>query len=233
MNNSQKRALRFLPLFLLSLPLAAQITPASQNTPIPYASANQVNTLLGNLEQASQAALADLAKVRVDRWKADSGTKRQSESDVESLARNLQSALPTMIGELRASPEDLAATFKLYHNLDALHDVFRSVAESAGAFGSRSEYQSLANDSDTIDNVRRALADRLQNLASAKESELSRLRAQVKAAQAAPPSPPKKIVVDDTETKKPAKKKPAPKPSTQSQPKPPAQTQPQQPSTPK
>ena len=53
----------------------------------------------------------------------------------------------------------------------------------------------------------------MQSLATAKESELSRLRTQLKAAQAAVPPPvPKKVIVDDTEPpKKPAKKKP-PKP---------------------
>jgi len=227
MNKPYRQNLRLLPLLcVLCLPVAAQIIPASQNTPIPYASVNQVNTLLGNLEQASQTTIGDLAKVRIDRWKTDSGIKRQSQSDMESLARNLQSALPGMINELRSSPEDLAASFKLYHNLDALHDVLRSVAESAGAFGTKSEYQSLANDSDAIDNVRRSLADRLQSLTSAKESELSRLRAQLKAAQAAPTAPAKKIVVDDTETKKPVKKKAKPAQSqTQPAAKPPATPQ--------
>jgi hypothetical protein len=121
----------------------------------------------------------------------------------------------------------LAVTFKVYHNLDALHDVLRSVAENAGAFGSKNEFEALANDADALDKVRRSLADRLQNLAASKEAELGHLRAQLKAAQAAPPPPPKKIVVDDEEKpKKPVKKKPKPaiptspaQPSTQPSPK--------------
>ena len=170
---------------------------------------SQLNTLLANLEQTSQNASADLKALRVDRWKTDGNTKRQEQSDVESLLRNLQNALPGLVNELRNSPEDMAATFKLYHNLDALHDVMRSVAESAGAFGPKSEYQSLAGDAEKLDDVRRSLAERMQTLASSKEAELVRLRAQLKAAQAAPPPPPKKIVVDDTEPpKKAVKKKP-------------------------
>ena len=31
--------------------------------------------------------------------------------------------LPAIIGELRAAPESLVSTFKLYRNLDALYDV--------------------------------------------------------------------------------------------------------------
>lgn len=210
--------MRFLPaLALACLTAAAQgpsaVQPAGQ-VPVSYASVNQLNTMLGNLEQTAQTTTADLGKLRIDRWKADSSAKRQSQGDVESLQRNLESALPGLITELRNSPEDIAATFKLYHNLDALHDVLRSVAENAGAFASRNEYQALANDADAIDTVRRALADRVQNLATSKEAELARLRTQLKAAQAAPPPPPKKIVVDDTEPeKKAAAKKRKPKPA--------------------
>lgn len=206
------KSLRLLAaLILLSSFLAGQVPsdPQSANAPVSYASMSQLNTLLANLEQTSQNASADLKALRVDRWKTDGNTKRQEQSDVESLLRNLQNALPGLVNELRNSPEDMAATFKLYHNLDALHDVMRSVAESAGAFGPKSEYQSLAGDAEKLDDVRRSLAERMQTLASSKEAELVRLRAQLKAAQAAPPPPPKKIVVDDTEPpKKAVKKKP-------------------------
>ena len=43
--------------------------------------------------------------------------------DRESIQRNLQSALPEMISQLSNSPENLAASFKLYRNLDALYYV--------------------------------------------------------------------------------------------------------------
>jgi hypothetical protein len=120
----------------------------------------------------------------------------------------LQSALPETIALLNNSPEDLTASFKLYRNVDALYDVFGSVVESAGAFGSKDEFQSLGNDMTGLETARRAFADRMQKLTTNKEDELTRLRAQVKTLSAGPPPPPKKIVVDDTEPpKKPAKKK--------------------------
>ena len=110
-------------------------------------------------------------------------------------------------------------SFKLYRNLDALYDVFGAVVESAGAFGSKDEFQSLGNDMNGLEHARREFGERMQKLAAAKEVELTRLRAQVKTLSAAPPPPPKKIVVDDTE---PAKKPPAKKKVTK--PKPPATT---------
>jgi hypothetical protein len=112
------------------------------------------------------------------------------------------------LAQLNGSPEDLGASFKLYRNLDALYDVFGSVVESAGAFGSKDEFQSLSHDMTALETARRSFGERMQKLAATKEDELTRLRVQVKTLSAAPPPPPKKIVVDDTEPPaKPVKKK--------------------------
>ena len=206
----------FLPLPLLVAATGAQITPVDQlqvQPPVSYASVSQLNSVLSQLEDASKTAQGDLSKLRIEKWKTDSSNKRQSQSNVDSVQRNLQNALPTIIAELRAAPESLPATFKLYRNLDALYDVFSSVVEVTGAFGGKDEFQSLDNDLSTIEKSRRMLADRMENLAGAKEAELTRLRAAIRA-QAANPPQPKKVIVDDNEpVKKPVKKKPAAKTS--------------------
>jgi hypothetical protein len=203
---------------------------APSGPPVPYTSVSQLNAILAPLQQASEATQADLDKLRIDKWKMDSGYKKQTLANVDSIKRNLQSALPEIIGKLQNSPEDLSATFKLYRNLDALYDVLGSVAESAGAFGSKDEFQSLSNDLNAMERNRRALAERLEGLTTSKEAELSQLRTQVKTLQAAtPPPPPKKIVVDDNEPKKPApKKKSVPKPPKPVTATPTQPTQPQQ-----
>jgi len=201
-----------LPL-LLATATAQVAPPASSAPPVPYASVSQLNLMLSQLEQVAQAAQVDLAKLRIDKWKTDSNTKRGTQADVDSIQRNLQMALPEIIGQLRASPENIAATFKLYRNLDALYDVFGPVVESAGAFGSKDEFQSVQNDVSALERSRRALAERMETLASTKEGELTQLRTQVRDLQTlVPAAPPKKIIVDDTEpAKKPLKKKPATK----------------------
>jgi hypothetical protein len=171
--------------------------------------------MLSQLEQVGQTMQVNLAKLRIDKWKTDSNTKRGTQADLESIQRNLQMAMPEIITQLRASPENLSETFKLYRNLGALYDVFSAVVESAGAFGSKDKYQALQNDFSGLERSRRSLAERMETLASAKEGELTQLRTQVRDLQAAahPPEPPKKVVVDDTEPpKKPAKKKTVPKP---------------------
>jgi len=227
------------PIVLFAV-VAAQVAPSNSPpaaaAPVPYSSVSELNLLLSQLEQTSQAVQLDLAKLRIEKWKTDANTKRGSQADADSIQRNLQNALPEMVGQLRNSPEDLGATFKLYRNLDALYDVFASVVESAGAFGSRDEFQSLQNDFSALERSRHAVADRMETLATNKENEVAKLRVELQNAQAAAatPAPVKKTIVDDTEPEKkpPAKKstvkskKTPPKPAAQPNAAPAGQTPP-------
>jgi hypothetical protein len=189
--------------------------PSAQGAPVSYASMSQLNGLLTQLETTSKAAQTDLTNLRIERWKADAALKKQALGNVDSVVRNLQNALPEIIANLRAAPEDVPATFKLYRNLDALYDVLGGVVEETGAFGSKDDLQALSNDLKAFESTRKALAERLENLAAGKEAEIVRLRADLKTAKAAIPAPPPKITVvdDNAPPKKPAvKKKPAAKP---------------------
>jgi hypothetical protein len=191
---------------------AAPASGGQGGQPVSYASVTQLNGLLAQLETTSKDTQADLVKLRIEHWKADGSYKKQALGKVDSIQRNLQGALPEIVAQLRSAPEDLPTTFKLYRNLDALYDVLGNVAEGAEAFGSKDDVQSLSNDVSGFEGTRKQLAERIENLSSAKEAELVRLRSDLKKAQAAiPVEPPKKIVVDDTEPpKKPAPKKKAP-----------------------
>ncbi len=215
------RSLLFLIMVLASAAAGAQDstgTASAAQLPVAYASVSELNGILTQLQQTAKSMQSDLEKTRIEKWKTDASTKRQTLATVESIQRNLRSALPETIAQLNNSPEDLGASFKLYRNLVVLYDFFGSVVENAGAFGSKDEFQSLSNDMSGLESTRRAFGERMQKLSASKEDELTRLRAQVKKLSAAPPPPPKKIVVDDTEPPKtPAKKKPT-------KPKPPATT---------
>ena len=208
---------------LCFIAMLAPATAGAQDTagaqpPVAYASVSELNGILAQLKQTAQNMQSDLGKTRIEKWKTDGATKRQTLANVESIQRNLQSALPETIAQLNNAPEDLGASFKLYRNLVVLYDYFGSVVESAGAFGSKDEFQSLGNDMAGLESARRAFGERMQKLAASKEAEMTNLRAQVKTLTAAPAPPPplKKIIVDDTEPpKKPAKKKVTkPKPAT-------------------
>jgi hypothetical protein len=193
---------------------SAQANPGAQtaqnSAPVSYASVSQLNGILSQIQDVSKDTQADLDRLHIDRWKTDKTTKAQALTNVESIQRNLQEALPDIIAQLRSAPENLPDTFKLYRNLDALYDVLGNVVELTGAFGPRDDAQSLGNDLNTFEAARRQMAERIETLSTAKESEIVRLRTELKTAQAAIPSePPKKVIVDDTQPppKKPATKK--------------------------
>lgn len=220
LRDKMKRNFLLLPLVVLYVasiataqsgpsPSAPAAAANQSGQPVSYASVSQLNGLLSQLETTSKTTQADLVKLRIEKWKTDGNYKKQALGNVDSIQRNLQTALPEIVGQLRAAPEDLPATFKLYRNLDALYDVIGSVVEGAGAFGSKDDLQSLSNDLNSFETTRKQLAERIENLSTSKEAEITRLRADLKTAQAAiPVAPPKKIVVDDTEPpKKPATKK--------------------------
>jgi hypothetical protein len=199
----------------LALPVAAQVgAPASRSAasarPVasptaPVAGPGNVSPLLAQVQAAARTTTADVSLLNIRKWKVANDTKNDAQTKAESIQRNLTLAMPTILSQVQASPNDFAANFKLYRNLDALYDVLSSLAESVGAFGSKNEFDPLAADLNRIDQARRALGDRLEALASAKDAEIVRLQGQVKTAKTATSAQPKKVIVDDDD-KKPVKK---------------------------
>ena len=198
----------------------------SQNAVPTNLPAADTSAILSRLEEQSQAITQDLGRLRIDKWKADSATKQQANSNALSIQRNLTAALPGMIQQVRANPQSLATNFKLYRNVNALYEVLAILTESAGAFGGNSEYQALGPHVSAIDDIRRNYAEVLENMAAQQDAQLAAARAA--AAQAAtPPPPPQKIIVDDTppppkkappKKKKPTGTAPSSKPANQTAP---------------
>lgn len=194
------------------------LASAAQTTSAPPPPVAAPDPMLSQLERTADSTRLNLARLRIEKWKADSSSRKQSQTHLESLDRNLAQALPALVAQVRSSPDSLAASFKLYRNVNALYEVLATLAESAGAFGPREEYQALATDTSNLDAVRRALADRIESMTANRDAEITRLQNQIRqAAAAAKAAPPKKIVVDDNEPpKKPVrKKKPAAQAATQ------------------
>jgi len=158
-----------------------------------------VQATLQRIEQTAQAAALDIARLRVEKWKTESEVKSQAQANADSLSRNMTTALPTLVNGVRTTPQNLTASFKLYRNLNALYDVFEGLTESAGAFGSRQEFESLSRHVQELDAHRRALGDYVEALAAARDAETTR-----RATAPPPAAKPKKIIVDNgpTTTKK-------------------------------
>lgn len=200
----------------LVLPATAQLgartggssapTPPPASSTSPVAAPDTLSPLLAQVQAAARTTTADVSLLNIRKWKVSNEVKNDAQTKAEAIQRNLTVALPSIMAQVQNSPNDFAANFKLYRNLGVLYDVMSSLAESAGAFGSKSEFDPLATDLNRIDQARRSLGDRLELLASAKDAEIARLQGQVKAARAATPAQPKKIIVDEDESGKKAKK---------------------------
>jgi len=195
---------------------AVSFSAVGQNPATASPTANRPSSAvaadLDRLRAAASQANLEIAHMRIEKWKADANSRQQAQGNADSLQRNLTSALPGLIDNFRAAPQDLSAGFKLYRNLNALYDVLASFTESAGAFGPKSDYEALAQQLMVIDSVRRDLGDNLETLSTSTQSELNQLRTQVRTLQqTAAAAPPKKVVVDDTQSSKKStrKKKPA------------------------
>lgn len=210
-------------LLLIAFAAVAQAPPDSHASAQMPTTPNAVVSTIPQLQRIIENARVDLARLRVDKWKADSSVRQQTAANVESLQRNMTNALPGLLTAAQQNPSSLNASFKLYRNLNALYDVMSNVAESAGAFGSKEEYSALARDVGDLDNSRRILGEAMDSLTAQRDAEFTRIQqaARQAAAQTAA-APPKRIVIDDTAPeKKPAtkksttKKKPATPPPSQ------------------
>ena len=155
--------------------------------------------LLDGLQQAAQAATARLMELRIDKWKGSSADKDRYQENSQALQRNMVYALPEIMNEVRRAPEDLSSNFKLYRNLDALHDVLANLTAAAVENGRGDDYRDLAEHVAALDNIRRSLAERFEILSENKDLVLS--RAPGAATTTGKPGP-KKIIVDDAQPRK-------------------------------
>ena len=185
---------KIVPLFLL---IVLCIGVCAGQTTAPVApNTNDLNLLLAQLEQTANTANMDLAKLRIEKWKADGNAKQQFQSNAELLSRNMTGTLPGLVTAARTSPQGLAANFKLYRNVDALYDVLSSLADSASHYAPSSDYQTLAADSSNLQQIRHALADRVEQLAAFNDAQMAHLPTSARGTQSS--TGPKKIVIDDT-----------------------------------
>jgi len=199
-------------LFALAGTLCAQ-TPAQSGGPqrmqVAPAGAD-LTAILQQVQQATGSANLNIAKLRIEKWKTDAEQKKQMQQIADSLQKNISNAVPGLITDVLNSKGGVLASFKLYHNVNVLYEFLSGLADAAGAFGKKDEYEPLAADAAALDSAR-------QNLSTYVEQAAIRLEAASRAAtpgattqaQKATVVPGKKVIIDDEETPRPRKKSPA------------------------
>jgi hypothetical protein len=201
----------------------APARPQIQATP----PAADLNPTLLQIQQATSSASVNIGKLRIEKWKTDSQQRQQMQQVADSLQKNIANAVPGLISDVQSSRGGVLASFKLYHNLNVLYEFLSSMAEAAGAFGKKEEYQPLEGDAAALDTARQNLSTYIEQAAGKMEAA-NRASGGSNAVQArqAPGTvvPGKKVVViDDSDVPTPKRAKPTKKKTSPPPAQPPAQ----------
>lgn len=213
-----KPALAVTILVLSAALAAAQTSSATRPSPSP---APNLDAILTEIQQATQAANTDISRLRIDRWKADFAEKAQMQQVADSLHKNITFAVPDLMNDVRSSHGSVSACFKLYHNVNVVFEYLNSLTDAAGNLGKREEYDPLNSDTAALDSARQHLSAYIEQAATSLENQARAATAAATAPAASPQPTPKKIIVDDATPRQkpvtPKKKKtstPSPQPTS-------------------
>lgn len=159
-----------------------------------------------------------LAVVKVDKWKAAGPMKDETATNLGSIQRDVDATLPGLLATADGAPNTVSKVFPAYRNVDALYDVLLRVTTVGRMSAPTQESAALSQALASLDDGRRALAERMQDGTVAGEKQVVDLRAQLKAVPPPAPAPVCPTVpatpTKKTTTKKPAAKKPTAPPAT-------------------
>jgi hypothetical protein len=146
-------------------------------------------TLQPSLDVLKQA----LSGVRTDKWKGSATVKGETDTNLASIRRDMESTLPPLLAAADAVPTSGAKLLPAYRNVEALYDVLLRVV-AAGKLEAPSDQSSALDQAlGKLDEGRRALGDRLQANSVAAEKKVNDLQVALKAVP--PPVPPAPPVV--------------------------------------
>src|SRR4051794_7044714 len=202
------RAVTIVLMACLCLSAIAQQAPVNPQAQAPAPSSAGLNTILLQVQKATSSANVNLGKLRIEKWKTDAQQKQQMQQVADSLQKNISNAVPGLISDVQTSRGGVLASFKLYHNLNVVYEFLSSMAEAAGAFGKREEYQPLEGDATALDTVRQNLSTYIEQAAGKMEAANRAAATNALQARQGPGTvvPGKKVVVIDEDT--PPRKRP-------------------------
>lgn len=159
----------------------------------------QTSLALGNGLQQVSIAVAHLRQsldaVNVYKWKAPGGVRETTNSDIESMQRDVSDTLPPLINTALADPAKVSPAFSVYRNVDALYDVLLRVSETAQLAGASRDASLLEDQRSALEDARTQLGAALLQSAQAQDTEVVHLRTMAVAPP--PPKPAAKTVIDD------------------------------------
>lgn len=178
---------------LAAMSLDAQAPPAPSAAEI-----TQISALL-------QPALANVqgttAALNISKWKASRDVRQATQSDVESIQRDLGSTLPGLMAQADAAPGSVPPTFAVYRNLDALYDVLLRISQTADLSAPSREAEAVASSLKRLEAARSALGDSILNASRRHEARIVSLEAAIQTVRTAPAEK-RETVIDDGPAKR-------------------------------
>jgi len=136
-----KTAFASIIVFLLCAGVGAMAQPQTPVSPNPQRQASpqapDLSAIVLQVQQATNSANVNIGKLRIEKWKTDSGQKQQLQQIADSLQKNIANAMPGLINDVNGSKGSALASFKLYHNLNVLYEFLSGLADAAGSLGKR------------------------------------------------------------------------------------------------
>ena len=165
---------------------ALLVSVAHAQTPPPPASSITASSILSSaLDHLRQS----LSAVRLEKWKAPGAVRQETNSNMGSIARDLDGTLPGLLATADAAPGVVSKNLPVFRNVDALYDVLLRIVETAELAAPEADTNTLHGALAALDDARRTLGDAMESSAAAQEQQLGSLREKLRAqADAAPPS---------------------------------------------
>jgi len=149
----------------LCLSAQAPAEPSSdQHTQAAPAPANLAE-ILAHIQESTNSASVNIGKLRIEKWKTDSEQKQQLQQIAGSLRKNIAGAVPGLINDVQNSRGSVAASFKLYHNLNVVYENLSYLADVAGGLGKKEEFEPLAADAAALEAARTHLSEYIEQSA--------------------------------------------------------------------
>ncbi|WP_213804914.1 hypothetical protein [Granulicella sp. dw_53] len=190
-------------------PTNAAAAPTSAPPQQPALTASSIlQPALDNLQQT-------LGTLRLEKWKASNVIREETDANLSSIHRDLDTTLPSLLSTADAAPNSVSRILPAFRNIEALYDVLLRVTQVAKLASPGPQSAALDQATASLDEARRALGDRLQSAALAQDKQVADLQAALRAIPPPPPpTPPAPPPPAPPKKRKKAAPKPTPAPAT-------------------
>jgi hypothetical protein len=199
-------------LFTILCTSGAALTAQTPTSPSP-ATAQASKTPSAILQPALDALQQTLDTLRLDKWKTSGAVRDETDANISSIHRDLESTLPPLLAAADGAPDSVAKVLPAFRNIEALYDVLLRVAQVGRLSAPSAQSAALDQAMAALEDGRHTLGDRLQAAALAQEKQVGDLKAALRAVPPAPAAAPAACPPPPPAKKRKPQSKPAQKPA--------------------